>query len=92
MNKHVLLKEMSTFYILHKPKLLEIEFKTRPGVDKVPFRLTKEQCSAGLFHHDLMSYLHGRPACGLSCTEFVYPGFWNFDNGATTSKIDDVLN
>ena len=36
------------------------------------------------------SYLHGRPAFGPSCTEFVYPGCWHFDNGAT-SKIDDVL-
>ena len=26
---------------------------------------------------------------GPSCTEFVYPRFWHFDNGAT-SKIDDV--
>ena len=25
-----------------------------------------------------------------SCTEFVYPGCWHFDNGAT-SKFDDVL-
>ena len=48
MNKHVLLKEMSTFYILHKQKLLKIEFKTRLRVDKVPLRLTKEQCSAVL--------------------------------------------
>ena len=27
---------------------------------------------------------------GLSGTEFVCPGFWHFDNGAT-SKFDDVL-
>ena len=27
---------------------------------------------------------------GPSCTEFVYPGCWHFDYGAT-SKIDDVL-
>ena len=27
---------------------------------------------------------------GPSCTEFVFPGFLHFDNGAT-SKIDDVL-
>ena len=33
---------------------------------------------------------HWRPAFGPSCTEFVYPGCWHFDNGAT-SKIDDVL-
>ena len=32
----------------------------------------------------------GRPAFGPSCTEFVYPGCWHFDNGAT-SKIVDVL-
>ena len=36
------------------------------------------------------SYLHGRPAFGPSCTEFVYPQCWHFDNGAT-SKTDDVL-
>ena len=35
-------------------------------------------------------YLHGRPAFGSSCTEFVYSGCWHFDNGVT-SKIDDVL-
>ena len=34
--------------------------------------------------------LHGRPTFGPSCTEFVYPGCWHFDNGAT-SKFDDVL-
>ena len=27
---------------------------------------------------------------GPSCTEFVYPGCWHFDNGAT-SKFEDVL-
>ena len=31
-----------------------------------------------------------RPAFGPSCTEFVYPECWHFDNDAT-SKIDDVL-
>ena len=31
-----------------------------------------------------------RPAFGPSCTEFVYLGYWPFDNGATR-KIDDVL-
>ena len=41
----------------------------------------------GLFHHAL---LHGRPTVGASCTEFVCPGCWHFDNGATC-KIDDVL-
>ena len=33
----------------------------------------------------------GRPAFGPTCTEFIYPQCWHFDNGAT-SKIDDVLN
>ena len=36
------------------------------------------------------SFQHGRHAFGLSCTEFVYPECWNFDNDET-SKIDDVL-
>ena len=36
------------------------------------------------------SFQHGRPAFGTSCTEFVYPECWHFDNDAT-SKIDDVL-
>ena len=36
------------------------------------------------------SYLHGRSTFCPSCTEFVYPGFWHFDNGAT-SKIDVAL-
>ena len=36
------------------------------------------------------SYLNGRPASGPSCTDFVYPGCWHFDNDATR-KIDDVL-
>ena len=31
-----------------------------------------------------------RCAFGLSCTEFVYPECWNFDNG-TSRKIDDVV-
>ena len=31
-----------------------------------------------------------RSAFGSSCTEFVYPECWHFDNDAT-SKIDDVL-
>ena len=34
--------------------------------------------------------LHGRPTVGPSCTEFVYPECWHFDNGAI-SKFDDVL-
>ena len=32
-------------------------------------------------------FLHGRPTFSPSCTEFVYPGCWDFDNGAT-SKFD----
>ena len=35
-------------------------------------------------------YPHWRHALGPSCTEFVYPGCWQFDNGAT-SKLDEVL-
>ena len=31
-----------------------------------------------------------RPTFGPSCTEFVYPGCWHFDNGAT-GKVDDVF-
>ena len=31
-----------------------------------------------------------RPACGPSCTKFVYPVCWHFDIDAT-SKTDDVL-
>ena len=31
-----------------------------------------------------------RPAFVTSCTEFVFPGYWHFDNGATI-KINDVL-
>jgi len=26
------------------------------------------------------SFQHGRPSFGSSCTEFVYPEFWHFDN------------
>ena len=58
--------------------------KTRPGIDKVkpkvstPYRMTKKQC----WTVPPGSYLHGRPAFGPSCTEFVYPGCWHFDNGA----------
>ena len=36
------------------------------------------------------SFQYGRPTFGPSCTEFVYPERWHFDNDAT-SKIDDVL-
>ena len=36
------------------------------------------------------SYLHGIPRSGPSCTEFVYPECWHFNNDAK-SKIDDVL-
>ena len=35
-------------------------------------------------------YLYGRPVFVPSCTEFVYPEYWHFDNDAT-SKNDDVL-
>ena len=48
-----------------------------------PYRLTIRN-SAKLFHQ------HGRPAFGPSCTEFVYPECWHFDNDAA-SKIEDVL-
>ena len=51
-----------------------------------PYKLTIRN-SARLFH---CSFQHGRPAFGPSCTEFVYPECWHFDNDAI-SKIDDVL-
>ena len=53
-----------------------------------PYRLTIRN-SARLFHHVLfnMGDLH---AFGPSCTEFVYPECWHFDNDAT-NKIDIVL-
>ena len=34
-------------------------------------------------------YPHWRPVFGSSYNEFVFPGCWHFDNGAT-SKIDDI--
>ena len=37
-----------------------------------------------------MSCLHGRSTVGISCTEFVYPGCWHFDNDAI-HKFGDVL-
>ena len=43
-----------------------------------PYGLTKEQC----WTVPPCSYLLGRPAYGPSCTEFVHPGCWHFDNGA----------
>ena len=43
-----------------------------------------------LFLHVLVYMGYGRPTFGPSCTEFVYPGCWHFDNDAT-SKFDDVL-
>ena len=46
--------------------------------------------SVGLFRVPPHPCLHGRPTVGPSCTEFVYPGCWHFDNGAI-SKFDDVL-
>ena len=73
--------------------LLTIKSQTRPGVSKVrptvwflslPFRLTKRtvlDCSTMFCMHH---------AFGHSCTEFVYPGCWHNDNGAT-NKINDVL-
>ena len=51
-----------------------------------PYRFTKEQC----WTVPPCSYLHGRPAFGPSCTEFVYPECWHFDNDAS-SKINHVL-
>ena len=48
-------------------------------------------CFLPFFSFDGAPYLHGRPAFGLSCTEFVYPGCWHFNNSAK-SKIDVVLN
>ena len=51
-----------------------------------PYRLTKEKCLTVI----PCPYPHWRPAFGPSCTEFVYPGCWHFDNSAT-SKFDDVL-
>ena len=35
--------------------------------------------------------LHWRSAFGPSCMEFVHPGCWHFDNGATR-KIDGVFS
>ena len=36
--------------------------------------------------------LHGRPAFGPSCTEFVYLECWHFDNDAKSKvKVDDDL-
>ena len=35
-------------------------------------------------------YPHWRPVFGSSYNEFVFPGCWHFDNGAT-SKIYDIL-
>ena len=37
-----------------------------------------------------MSLTTWETCIGHSYTEFVYPGCWHFDNGATR-KIDDVL-
>ena len=51
-----------------------------------PYRLTKEHCLT----FTTCPFPHWRPPFGPSCTEFVYPGCWHFDNVAT-SKIDDVL-
>ena len=43
-----------------------------------------------LLLYPLCFYLYRRCAFGLSCTDFVCPECWNFDNGASC-KIDDVL-
>ena len=43
----------------------------------------------GQFHHDLV-HMGDLGTFGSSCTAFVYPGCWHFDNGAT-NKFDDVL-
>ena len=51
-----------------------------------PYRLIKEQC----WTVPTYSYLHGRPAFGTSCTDFLCIGCWHFDNGAI-SNIDVVL-
>ena len=51
-----------------------------------PYRKTKKYCETV----PPCPCLHGRPTFGPSCTEFVYPGCWHFDNDAT-SKFDDVL-
>ena len=68
---------------------------TRAGVVKAmpwgygvstPYRFTEKQCLSVTPCH----YPHWRPVFGPSCTEFVYPGCWHFDDDIT-SKIDDVL-
>ena len=46
--------------------------------------------SVRLFHIVLFNMGDGRHAFGPSCTEFVHPECWHFDNDATR-KIDDVL-
>ena len=45
-----------------------------------------------VLHFSTMSLatLHWRPAIGPSCTEFVYPACWHFDNVAK-SFLDYVL-
>ena len=52
-------------YIKHEFPL-KVEW-ARLGVDNV-----KPKVSLSVFHH----VLHGSPAFGPSCTEFVYPGCW----------------
>ena len=65
---------------------LSIRSSPRDGLSS-PYRLTNKglvwDCST-------MPCLHGRPTVDPSCTEFVYPGCWHFDNG-DISKFDDVL-
>ena len=62
-----------------------IRSSLRDGIS-IPSRLTTEQCLTVTPY----PYPHRRPAFGPSRTEFVYPGYCHFDNGATR-EIDDVL-
>ena len=61
------------------------KYKLDWGLDKVKPKLWFKYWTA-----PPCSYLHGRPEFGPYCTEFVYPGCWHFDNGATR-EINDVL-
>ena len=58
--------------------------------DSSDYRLTKEQC----WTDPQCCYLHGRPAFGPSCTEFVFPGCWHFDSGSIKVRlfVDDVVS
>ena len=46
--------------------------------------------STGLFHHVLFYIYMGDMHLVLLWSEFVYPGYWHIDNGAT-SKINNVV-